>query len=53
MFSIVCIEYLVVVRNSLATYDEQCNGAVNKATKIMQDMIQSPAGRSGLQKSFR
>jgi len=44
---------LVVVRNSLATYDEKCNEAVNGATKVMQDMIQSSAGRTALKKAFR
>jgi len=47
------LEYLVVVRNSLATYDEKCNEAISNATKIMQNMIGSPAGRADLKKAFR
>jgi hypothetical protein len=44
---------LVVVRNSLATYDEKCNGAISAAIKDMQYMIESPAGRTALKKIFR
>lgn len=47
------LEYLVVVRNSLATYDERCNQAISAATKIMQDMIGSASGRTTLKKAFR
>ena len=48
-----CLEYLVVVRNSLATYDERCNQAISAATKTMQDMIGSSSGRTTLKKAFR
>jgi len=48
-----CLEYLVVVRNSLATYDEKCNEAISVAIKGMQHMIESPAGRAELKKDFR
>ncbi len=46
-------EYLVVVRNSLATYNEQCNEAISNGTKIMQNMIVSAAGRADLKKAFQ
>ncbi|CAF0815275.1 unnamed protein product [Adineta ricciae] len=46
-------DYLVVVRNSLATYDEKCNDATSSVIKIMQDMITSSSGRTALQKAFR
>ncbi|CAF2126984.1 unnamed protein product [Rotaria magnacalcarata] len=46
-------EYLVVVRNSLATYDEKCNDAISNATKLMQNMIQSSSGRTELKAAFR
>lgn len=49
----VLIDYLVVVRNSLATYDEQCNDVTSSTIKIMQDMITSSTGRTALQKAFR
>ncbi len=44
---------MVVVRNSLATYDEKCNVAISGAIKEMQHMIESPAGRTELKKVFR
>jgi hypothetical protein len=53
MNNFIYLEYLVVVRNSLATYNEQCNEAISNATKIMQHMIASSAGRSDLKKAFR
>jgi len=46
-------EYLVVVRNSLATYNEQCNEAISNGTKIIQNMIASAAGRADLKKAFQ
>ncbi|CAF4627596.1 unnamed protein product [Rotaria sp. Silwood2] len=46
-------EYLVVVRNSLATYDEKCNEAISGATEVMQNMVQSSAGRTVLKTAFR
>jgi hypothetical protein len=44
---------LTVVRDSLATYDEKCNEAISGATKEMQHMIGSSAGRTELKKVFR
>jgi hypothetical protein len=44
---------LVVVRNSLATYDEKCNEAISGAIKQMQHMIASTAGLIELKKDFR
>jgi hypothetical protein len=49
----ICLEYLVVVRNSLATYDEKCNTAIAASIKEMQAMVQSPAGRTQLKTKFR
>ena len=52
MNNFIYLEYLVVVRNSLATYDEKCNEAISNATKIMQYMIESSAGRNRFKKSI-
>ncbi|CAF1400477.1 unnamed protein product [Rotaria sordida] len=46
-------EYLVVVRNSLATYDEKCNVAISGAIEVMQKLVQSSAGRVTLKTAFR
>jgi hypothetical protein len=53
MNNVLCLEYLVVVRNSLATYNEKCNEAISNATKVMQNMIESSAGRIDLKKAFK
>jgi len=46
-------EYLVVVRNSLATYSEKCNQAISSAIEEMQHMITVPTGRTELKNDFR
>lgn len=47
------LEYLVVVRDSLATYDEKCNDAVSSAITQMQKLVETTAGRSQLKDKFR
>jgi hypothetical protein len=44
---------LVVVRNSLATYNEKCNEAISNAITKAQKMIESSSGRADLKNAFR
>jgi hypothetical protein len=43
---------MVVVRNSLRTYDEKCNKAISGAVKQMQHTIELSPGRAELKKRF-
>lgn len=44
---------MVVVRDSLATYDEKCNAAIGSAIEVMQNMVESSSGRTALKQAFR
>lgn len=53
IYLILCLEYLVVVRDSLATYDEKCNAAISGAIGQMQKTIETTTGRDELKTKFR
>ena len=46
-------DYMVVVNNSLTTYNPQCPIEIQKATQKVQSLIQTQDGRATLQKLFR
>ena len=46
-------DYMVVVNNSLTSYNPQCPIEIQKATQKVQDLIQTQEGRVTLQKLFR
>jgi pimeloyl-ACP methyl ester carboxylesterase len=46
-------DYMVVVNNSLTTYNPQCPIEIQKATQKVQALIQTQDGRATLSKLFR